>query len=143
MNRFLKLIVIPFVIALLIFLFIRFVWLRGFEFSDMSVEEYVKFYNSNNEGIVYVTKDDAVKKNEFEEVIGSNFEAKEIKVYELNLTKASDDDKQKFIDANEFTDDEFIIPMLLYIKDGAIVDSIEGYAPDYVVADFITSNDIK
>ena len=140
MKWFLKLVIIPFVIALVIFLFIRFVWLKGFEFNDMSVDEYVTFYNSNNEGIIYVTKEDAVKKSEFERVIGSNFESKEIKVYKLDLTKVSDDDKQKFIDANEFTGDEFTIPMLLYVKDGVVLDSIEGYAPDYVVADFIINN---
>ena len=68
MKKFLKLIGIPFVIAVVIFLFIRFVWLRGFEFKDMTVEEYVTFYNSSKEGIIYVTEDGAVMKEEFEEV---------------------------------------------------------------------------
>lgn len=143
MKRFFKLVGIPFIIALVIFLFIRFVWLKGFEFTDMTVDEYVSFYNSNNEGIIYVTKEDAVMKEEFEEVIGSNFEGKQIEVYKLDLTNVSDDDKQKFIDANEFTDNEFTIPMLLYIKDGAVVNSIQGYAPEYVVRDFITNNNIQ
>lgn len=143
MKRFLRLVIVPFVIALFIFIFIRFIWLKGFEFKNMSVDEYVTFYNSNNEGIIYVTKEDAVMKDEFEKVIGSNFENKEIKVYKLDLTAISDDDKQKFIDANEFTDEEFTIPMLLYVKDGIVVDSIEGYAPDYVMVDFITNNNIQ
>ena len=143
MKRFFKLVGIPFIISLVIFLFIRFVWLKGFDFTDMTVDEYVSFYNSNNEGIIYVTKEDAVMKEEFEEVIGSNFEGKQIEVYKLDLTNTSDDDKQKFIDANEFTDNEFTIPMILYIKDGSVVDSIQGYAPEYVVRDFITNNNIQ
>ena len=143
MKRFFKLVGIPFVIALAIFLFIRFVWLKGFDFIDMNVDEYVKFYNSNKEGIIYVTKEDAVMKEEFEKVIGSNFEEKKIKVYKLDLTNTSGDDKQKFIDANEFTDNEFTIPMILYIKDGSVLDSIQGYAPEYVVTEFITNNNIQ
>ena len=143
MKRFLKLVGIPFVIAVGIFLFIRFVWLRGFVFSDMTVDEYVTFYNSNNEGIIYITEEKAIMKDEFEEVIGKNFEDKNIKVYKLDLTDASGDEKQKFIDANEFTNEQYVIPMLIYVKDGAIIDVIEGYVPDYVMLDFITKNNIE
>lgn len=143
MKKFLKLVGIPFIIAVGIFVFIRFVWLRGFKFSDMTVDEYVTFYNSNNEGIIYITEEKAIMKDEFEEVIGKNFEDKKIKVYELDLTDASGDEKQKFIDANEFTDEQYVIPMLIYVKDGAIIDVIEGYVPDYVMLDFITKNNIE
>lgn len=143
MKKFLKLVGIPFIIAVGIFIFIRFVWLRGFKFSDMTVDEYVTFYNSNNEGIIYITEEKAIMKDEFEEVIGKNFEDKKIKVYELDLTDASGDEKQKFIDANEFTDEQYVIPMLIYVKDGIIIDVIEGYVPDYVMLDFITKNNIE
>lgn len=143
MKRFLKLVGIPFVIAVAIFLFIRFVWLKGFEFTDMTVDEYVTFYNSNNEGIIYITEETAVMKNEFEEVIGKNFEAKNIEVYKLDLTNVSEDEKQKFIAANEFTSEQFVIPMLIYVKEGTIVDVIEGYVPDYKMLEFVTNNNIE
>lgn len=143
MKRFLKLVGIPFLIAIVIFLFIRFVWLKGFEFTDMTVDEYVTFYNSNNEGIIYVTEDTATMKDEFEEVISKNFEEKNIKVYKLDLTEVSGDDKQKFIDANDFTNEQFVIPMLIYVKDGTIIDVIQGYVPDYVMLDFMTNNNIE
>lgn len=143
MKRYLKLIGIPFLIAVVIFLFIRFVWLKGFEFTNMTVDEYVSFYNSNKEGIIYVTEEGAIKKEEFERIIGSNFEEKEIKVYKLDLTGVSGDERQKFIDANEFTGDSFTIPMLLYVKEGNVVDSIEGYAPDYKVQELIEKNNIE
>lgn len=143
MKKYFRLIGVPFIIAVLIFLFIKFIWLPGFSFEDMSVEDYVSFYNSNSEGIVYVTKDDAVMKEEFEEVIGSNFQGKNIKVYKLDLTNVSGDDEQKFIDANEFTDESFVIPMLIYIKDGKVEDSILGYVPDYKMDEFILNNNIQ
>lgn len=143
MKRFLKLVGIPFLVAVVIFLFIRFVWLKGFTFDDMTVDEYVTFYNSNNEGIIYVTEDTATMKTEFEEVIGKNFEEKTIEVYKLDLTNMTGDDKQKFIDANEFTDEQFVIPMLIYVKNGMIIDVIEGYVPDYVMVEFITNNNIE
>ena len=143
MKRFLKLVGIPFVIALGIFLFIKFVWLKGFEFTDMTVDEYVTFYNSNNEGIIYVTEENATMKVEFEEVIGKNFEGKNIEVYKLDLTNVSGDEEQTFIDANEFTNEQYVIPMLIYIKDGAVVDIIEGYVPDYKITEFIANNNIK
>lgn len=143
MKKFLKLVGIPFIIAVAIFLFIRFVWLRGFEFNDVTVDEYVTFYNSNNEGIIYVTKETAVMKDEFEEVISKNFEGKTIEVYKLDLTNVSGEQEQKFIDANEFTSEQYVIPMLIYVKEGAIIDVIEGYVPDYVMLEFITSNNIE
>lgn len=143
MKKYFKLIGIPFLIAVAIFLFIKFVWLPEFKFKDMTVDEYVSFYNSNNEGIIYVTKADAVKKEEFEDVIGSNFYNKKITVYKLDLTEVTGDDEQKFIDANEFTDASFVIPMLMYVKDGTVKDAILGYAPDYKVEEFIQNNNIK
>ena len=109
----------------------------------MTVDEYVNLYNSNGEGVIYVTKEDAVMKDEFEEVIGSNFHNKKVEVYKLDLTDASGDDEQKFIDANEFTDDSFVIPMLIYVKDGSVKDAILGYAPDYKVEEFIQNNNIE
>jgi len=143
MKRLFKLIGIPFIIALGIFLFIKFIWLKGFEFTNMTVDEYVTFYNSNNEGIIYVTNNSATKKDEFEEIIGSCFESKETTVYKLDLTTVTEDEYQKFIDANEFTDETFTIPMLLYVKDGNVVDSIEGYAPEYKVNELIDNNNIE
>ena len=143
MKKYFKLIGIPFLIAVVIFLFIRFIWLPEFKFKDMTVDEYVNLYNSSGEGIIYVTKEDAVKKDEFEKVIGSNFYNKKIEVYKLDLTNVSGDDEQKFIDANEFTNDSFVIPMLIYIKDGNVEDSILGYAPNYIVEEFITNNNIE
>lgn len=143
MKKYFKLIGIPFLIAVAIFLFIKFIWLPEFKFKDMTVDEYVSLYNSNGEGIIYVTKEDAVKKEEFEEVIGSNFYNKKINVYKLDLTEVSGDDEQKFIDANEFTDDSFVIPMLMYVKDGVVKDAILGYAPDYKVEEFIQNNNIE
>lgn len=143
MKRYFKLIGIPFLVAVAIFLFIRFIWLPGFKFKDMTVDEYVSFYNSSNEGIIYVTKDDAIMKEEFEEVIGTYFHDKKIDVYKLDLTEVSGDDEQKFIDANEFTDDEFVIPMLVYIKDGKVEDAILGYVPDYKMEEFVSNNNIE
>lgn len=143
MKRMLKLIGIPFTIAVVIFLFIRFVWLKGFEFTDMTVNEYVSFYNSNSEGIIYVTAEGAVKKEEFEEIIGSSFDDKKIEVYKLDITNVTEEEYQKFVDANEFTDESFTIPMLLYVKNGNVVDSIEGYAPEYKVQELIKNNNIE
>lgn len=143
MKRYFKLIGIPFLIAVAIFLFIRFIWLPEFKFKDMTVDEYVSFYNSSSEGIIYVTKEDAVMKEEFEEVIGKQLYNKKIEVYKLDLTEVSGDDEQKFIDANELTDNEYVIPMLIYVKDGNVVDSILGYVPDYKMEEFVLNNNIE
>lgn len=143
MKRYFKLIGIPFLIAVAIFLFIRFVWLPEFKFKDMTVDEYVSFYNSSSEGIIYVTKEDAVMKEEFEEVIGKQLYNKKIEVYKLDLTEVPGDDEQKFIDASELTDNEYVIPMLIYVKDGNVVDSILGYVPDYKMEEFVLNNNIE
>ncbi len=143
MKRYFKLIGIPFLIAVAIFLFIRFIWLPEFKFNDMTVDEYVSFYNSSNEGIIYVTKEDAVMKEEFEEVIIKYFHDKKMEVYKLDLTEVSGDDEQKFIDANDFVDNEYVIPMLVYVNDGKVEDSIFGYVPDYKMEEFVLKNNIE
>ena len=92
MKRYVKLIGIPFIIAVGIFLFIKFIWLKGFEFTNITVDEYVTLYNSNAEGIIYVTEEGAVKKDEFEVIIETVFEGKNVTVYKLDLTNISDKD---------------------------------------------------
>lgn len=143
MKKYFKLIGIPFLIAVAIFLFIKLVWLREFNFKDMTVEEYVTLYNSNSEGIIYVTEDEAVMKSEFEEAIAASFSSRKVAVYKLDLTKTNDEEKEKFLEANEFTSDKFTIPMLIYVKNGVIIDKIDGYAPEYVIEQFITDNNIE
>ena len=98
---------------------------------------------SKKEGIIYVTQEGAVKKEEFEEIIRNNFEDKKITVYKLDLTNIEKEEREKFINANEFTDESFTIPMILYIKEGIVVDSIQGYAPDYKVKELIEKNNIE
>lgn len=143
MKRMFRLIGIPFIIALGIFLFIKFIWLKGFEFLNITVDEYVTFYNSNKEGIIYVTKDGAVKKEEFENVLEKSFEDKKIKAYKLDLTFVTDDEHQKFVDITEFKDSEFTIPMLIYIKEGNVIDIINGYVPEYKIQELIEKNNIE
>lgn len=147
MKKFLKLVGIPFLIAVLIFLFIRFVWLKEFTIKDITIDEYVTMYNSKQKIIVFVTNDGFVDNDSYEEVIINSFHDKKIKVYKLDLTDSLAE--EKFISANGFSSDEYVIPMLLYVNDGALVASIDGYSVEFSaeyetrIQNLISTNNIE
>jgi len=143
MKRYVRLIGIPFIIAVCIFLFIKFVWLKEFKFMPITIDQYVELYNSNDEGIIYVSDNKFDKTAEFEATIKNVFQNKKVTVYMLNLTDISDLEHQKFVEISKFPDNSFIVPMILYIKDGVIMDSIEGYALEDKVKEFVEKNNIE
>lgn len=145
--RFLKLVGIPFIIALGIYTFIRFVWLKDenteYKFTNINTEEYLNLYYDSKESVVFVFKDDTDKKDEYEKVIRSKFAGKSVSVYYYNITNLTESEVTDFISATGITEKEKDnLPMLVYTLKGQTYDILKGYQEEYYIQDFIDRNNI-
>lgn len=145
--RFLKLVGIPFIIALGIYTFIRFVWLKDenteYKFTNINTEEYLNLYYDSKESIVFIFKDTTDKKDEYEQIIRDKFTDKSVPVYYYNITNLTDVEVTDFINATEITEkDKDNLPMLVYTLKGQTYDILKGYHEEYYIQDFIDRNNI-
>ncbi len=145
--RFLKLVGIPFIIALGIYTFIRFVWLKDenteYKFTNINTEEYLNLYYDSKESIVFIFKDNTDKKDEYEQIIRDKFTGKSVPVYYYNITNLTDVEVTDFISATGITEKEKDnLPMLVYTLKGQTYDILKGYQEEYYIQDFIDRNNI-
>ena len=146
--RFLKLVGIPFIIALGIYTFIRFVWLKDenteYKFTNINTEEYLNLYYDSKESIVFIFKDNTDKKDEYEQIIRDKFTGKSVPVYYYNITNLTDVEVTDFISATGITEKEKDnLPMLVYTLKGQTYDILKGYQEEYYIQDFIDRNNIR
>lgn len=148
--RLIKLIVVPLLIAIGIYSFIRFVWIpnseeeKEFRFIQIGLEEYQQIFVDKEECLVFVTKEDSEKKSDFEQIIRDKFKSKSLNVYYLDI---SNFEKEKLTSFEDLTGldhkQKYKLPILIYSINGAIYDSLDGYKESHYVEDFINRNNIQ
>ena len=150
MRKFFKvirMIVVPFIIALCIYGLIRYFWLpvekKAFTFNQITVEEYNDLFYNNEESIVFITKEDSEKKSEYEQNIRSKFDGMYVNVYYLDITNISDNELRSFESMMELEKGKYKLPMLVYTLNGDVYDKLEGYQEIHYLEDFINRNNIK
>lgn len=148
--RMVKLIGLPLLIAVGIYSFIRFVWVpnseekKEFSFVQIGIEEYQQIYMDKEESVIFVTKEDSLKKSEFEQIVREKFQDKNIKVYYLDITSFEGDTLTLFEELTGLDHKkEYKLPKLIYSINGAIYDLIDGYQESHYVEDFINRNNIQ
>lgn len=146
--RLLKLIGIPFLIALGIYFFIRFVWLDepkiDFSFAQINTEEYLNIFYNLEEAVIFVTKEDSENKSSYEQTIRNQFNGKKVKVYYYNITKLNEQELINFEAATGLSGTKkYQLPMLVYTVNGEISSLLQGTQDSISVADFIGQNNIR
>lgn len=143
--RFLKLVGLPLLIAVGIYTFIRFVWLadtkKEFSFVEISAEKYLDIYNNEEESVVFVTKKDSEKRNEYEQIIREKFDGKEITVYYYDITNLTEEKLSEFSNVTGL-EKKYELPLLIYTLNGGVYDMLQGYQEVHYVIDFIERNNI-
>lgn len=145
--RLFKLIGIPFLIAIGIYCFIRFIWLNepknDFSFTQINTEEYLNIYYNLEEAVIFVAKEDSENKSGYEQIIRNQFTGKKVKVYYYNITNLNNQELVNFEAATGLIDVKYQLPMLVYTLNGEIISLLEGDQDSYSVADFIEQNNIR
>ena len=111
-------------IAVLIFILIRFVFMKEKTFDKINYKQYTQLKINNKTNYIYITSDD-FKIEEFEHQLVLLMNEKNIDIKKLDVTKQSEFEQiisdELFID---YFSDSPVFPNLIIMKDGKIVNAI-------------------
>lgn len=111
-------------IAVLIFMLIRFVFMKEKTFDKINYKQYTQLKSNNKTNYIYITSDD-FKIEEFEHQLVLLMNEKNIDIKKLDVTKQSEFEQiisdELFID---YFSDSPVFPNLIIMKDGKIVNAI-------------------
>lgn len=111
-------------IAVLIFILIRFVFMKEKTFDKINYKQYTQLKSNNKTNYIYITSDD-FKIEEFEHQLVLLMNEKNIDIKKLDVTKQSEFEQiisdELFID---YFSDSPVFPSLIIMKDGKIVNAI-------------------
>ncbi len=111
-------------IAVLIFILIRFVFMKEKTFDKINYKQYTQLKSNNKTNYIYITSDD-FKIEEFEHQLVLLMNEKNIDIKKLDVTKQSEFEQiisdELFID---YFSDSPVFPNLIIMKDGKIVNAI-------------------
>ncbi len=111
-------------IAVLIFILIRFVFMKEKTFDKINYKQYTQLKSNNKTNYIYITSND-FKIEEFEHQLVLLMNEKNIDIKKLDVTKQSEFEQiisdELFID---YFSDSPVFPNLIIMKDGKIVNAI-------------------
>lgn len=111
-------------IAVFIFMLIRFVFMKEKTFDKINYKQYTQLKSNNKTNYIYITSDD-FKIEEFEHQLVLLMTEKNIDIKKLDVTKQSEFEQiisdELFID---YFSDSPVFPNLIIMKDGKIVNAI-------------------
>ena len=111
-------------IAVLIFILIRFVFMKEKTFDKINYKQYTQLKINNKTNYIYITSND-FKIEEFEHQLVLLMNEKNIDIKKLDVTKQSEFEQiisdELFID---YFSDSPVFPNLIIMKDGKIVNAI-------------------
>lgn len=111
-------------IAVFIFILIRFVFMKEKTFDKINYKQYTQLKSNNKTNYIYITSDDFMIE-EFEHQLVLLMNEKNIDIKKLDVTKQSEFEQimsdELFID---YFSDSPVFPNLIIMKDGKIVNAI-------------------
>ena len=111
-------------IAVFIFILIRFVFMKEKTFDKINYKQYTQLKSNNKTNYIYIASDD-FKIEEFEHQLVLLMNEKNIDIKKLDVTKQSEFEQiisdELFID---YFSDSPVFPNLIIMKDGKIVNAI-------------------
>ena len=111
-------------IAVAIFLVIRFGFMKSYSFKNINYNEYTQLKTNTKINLIYVTSNE-LNIEEFEQTLLKIFAERKIAVNKLDITK--DEEFSALVVDEEFTNyfgNEPVFPTLIVMKDGQIIGNI-------------------
>lgn len=119
--------VLPILLAVIIFLIIKFLILGGtYRMTDIGLDKYKKLVSGNKQSLIFVTSNDCSTCDDTKALIKKVLQGSSIKTYEINLDKLSDSDKDTFMATFDETNNGVVAPALLLVQDNGLVNSYYG-----------------
>lgn len=110
------------------------------EFTEINVDEYLNKYNGNEKTLVLIARPTCHYCQIAEPIIHNLAYKYDLTINYLNTDTFYDDDKQKFMESDEFFENGFGTPMLLIVSEGKINDMVDGVTDTSNYIEFLKRN---
>lgn len=149
-ERILIMLAVGFIVAFLIFALIRY----GFGIGNteklpvesniitITLEQYKEAVKSKEKKLIYVDNSSQEKYESFKQVVEQTLANREIKAHFLDLKEISAEELLGFMNQISITKESYVVPLLLVVEDGKVVDSSQGVLTDVELQDFLSRNSI-
>lgn len=149
-ERILIMLAVGFIVAFLIFALIRY----GFGIGNteklpvesniitITLEQYKEAVKSKEKKLIYVDNSSQEKYESFKQVVEQTLANREIKAHFLDLKEISAEELIGFMNQISITKESYVVPLLLVVEDGKVVDSSQGVLTDVELQDFLSRNSI-
>ena len=140
---------VPVVVALILFLLIRMFDPFGYKFEEIGLDKYEQLNKSKGTEIVYIYDEKEDSGKVYSDIIKSVMEKQKTKLFALDYNSLKEEDIKKFINANSYTktladsEEGFLVPMVIYLKDGKVKASIMGTCEKKDFEKFIKDNGVR
>ena len=110
--------------------------------KSINIDEYLKIYHDDEKSLVFVGSSSCPYCSIARPII-ENFAYKyRLTIYYLNTAKFEDDDESKFIKSDDYFEEGFGVPMLLYVGNKKIIDIADGLFDTEHYLEFFKENDL-
>lgn len=144
-----KLIIIAIVVVLILFGIFKLFDKSKYQFEQINLNQYEKLNHEKETVLLYVYDKNQKDVLKYTEIIKTNLTDKKIKTYALDYSNFNENEKTKMKNANEATKNLDIeqyktaLPMLVLMKNGMVIGSINGVYTNKEIKEFIERNKVK
>ena len=96
------------------------------DFITINVDQYLEYLDAPEKRIILVARPTCHYCQIAEPIIQKAAKDYNMDIYYLNTDEFTEDDQQAFVNSNEKFNSGFGTPFLMVVKDGGIIDSIDG-----------------
>ena len=133
--------VLPIVVALIIFAIFKFVT-GTYRMSEIDLNKYTSLVSGNKQSMIFVVSNDCDTCTKTESLLKKMLQGSNIKTYEINIDKLTDEEKDKLMDTLTETSDGVTAPALLIVKEYNLLGSFYGPFDEDLVIEFLQENNL-
>ncbi|MEI3530244.1 MAG: hypothetical protein V8Q75_04115 [Bacilli bacterium] len=149
-EKILIMLAVAFIVAFLIFALARYGFGIGnvedseidTNIVEISLDNYKEAVKNKDKTLIYVDNSKESTYKSFRETVESVMAAKDMEMKFLDLDKVKNDDIIVFMEQLDITKDTYMVPLLLVVENGKVVDSNQGILTEIEFQDFLSRNSI-
>ena len=133
--------VLPIVVALIIFAIFKMVT-GTYRMSEIDLNKYTSLVSGKKQSMIFVISNDCDTCTKTEDLLKKMLQGSNIKTYEINIDKLTDEEKDKFMDTLTETSDGMTAPALLMVKEYNLLSSFYGPFDEDLIIEFLQENNL-
>lgn len=133
--------VTPIFLAILLFCFIKFgIMNRGYKLESVDASKYSKLVESKKGSLIFFTTSECQLCDDTKALFTKVLKGSNIKVYQVELNKLSNDEIDKISSVLDITKDGIEAPLLIYVKEGSIISNFSVPVDEELFIQYLQDN---